>query len=49
MTFTFYWNQGEEKERQKSGKDIKLKKKKITKCRDRLEKGLLKLLISPCV
>lgn len=36
MTFTFYWNQ-EEKQRQKSGMDVKLKKKRITKCVGRLE------------
>lgn len=37
MTFTFYWKQ-EEKQRQKSGMDVKLeKKKRITKCVGRLE------------
>lgn len=35
-TFTFYWNQ-EEKQRQKSGMEVKLKKKRITKCVGRLE------------
>lgn len=36
MTFTFYWNQ-EEKQRQKNGMDVKLKKRRITKCVGRLE------------